>query len=149
MWTVKTFRNIEFRDLERERVAATSLVQSHSAERILILAEPRPTFTGGRTAQESDLVWDAATREERGVVVAPVGRGGQWTYHGPGQIVVYPIASLRHLTGSSRRVEWFLNEFRQAIQRALTAVAVKSVTGDRPYGVYVEGSKLGKSAFLI
>jgi lipoyl(octanoyl) transferase len=61
----------------------------------LVLTEHEPVFTVGlRTGAAKHLVWDAATREREGVVVHETNRGGDITYHGPGQLVAYPIVSL-------------------------------------------------------
>jgi lipoyl(octanoyl) transferase len=61
----------------------------------LVFTEHDPVFTIGlRRGAETHLVWDTATLAQAGVAVANTNRGGDITYHGPGQIVGYPILSL-------------------------------------------------------
>ena len=62
-------------------------------ERFLLL-EHHPVFTLGRNASAEDVVADRGWLEERGVEVFESNRGGQVTYHGPGQLVGYPIVDL-------------------------------------------------------
>jgi lipoyl(octanoyl) transferase len=58
---------------------------------VLLLLEHPPVYTLGRRADETNLVTDAAWRDARGITVHEVDRGGDVTYHGPGQLVGYPI----------------------------------------------------------
>lgn len=61
----------------------------------LVLTEHEPVFTVGlRTGAEKHLLWDAPRRAREGVDVHETNRGGDITYHGPGQLVAYPIVSL-------------------------------------------------------
>ena len=60
----------------------------------LMLLEHPPTYTLGRRALEDDLVYKEAQRAARGISLFNVDRGGRATYHGPGQLVGYPIMEL-------------------------------------------------------
>ena len=61
----------------------------------LVLTEHDPVFTHGQRAGAlANLVWDAPRLEREGIAVLPTNRGGDITYHGPGQIVGYPIVCL-------------------------------------------------------
>ena len=61
----------------------------------LVFTEHEPVFTLGlRSGAETHLVWNPARLAQEGVTVARTNRGGDITYHGPGQIVGYPIVSL-------------------------------------------------------
>src|SRR5512141_2824379 len=60
----------------------------------LLLLEHPHTYTFGRRGQAENLLWDEAERARRGVEVAWVDRGGDVTYHGPGQLVGYPLLPL-------------------------------------------------------
>ncbi|HEY2774151.1 MAG TPA: lipoyl(octanoyl) transferase LipB [Candidatus Binatia bacterium] len=64
---------------------------------VLVLVAHPPTFTLGRHAPEADIVLNRAELERRGIVVARSDRGGRATYHGPGQVVLYPIVSIADL----------------------------------------------------
>jgi lipoyl(octanoyl) transferase len=60
---------------------------------VIALQHP-PVFTAGRRAAEDELLWDEATVTARGGAVRRIDRGGSFTFHGPGQLVVYPILGL-------------------------------------------------------
>ena len=83
---------------EPARLAQEALVAQRLAGEIgdtLVFTEHDPVFTVGlRTGAEQHLVWDAARLAAEGVEVVKTNRGGDITYHGPGQLVGYPIVSL-------------------------------------------------------
>jgi lipoyl(octanoyl) transferase len=60
---------------------------------VIVLQHP-PVFTAGRRAAEDELLWDEAAVTARGGAVRKIDRGGSFTFHGPGQLVVYPILGL-------------------------------------------------------
>jgi lipoyl(octanoyl) transferase len=60
----------------------------------LFLLEHPHTFTLGKRAESNNILWDEITLKERGVTVRQADRGGDVTYHGPGQLVGYPILPL-------------------------------------------------------
>ena len=60
----------------------------------LLLLEHPHTYTFGRRGQAKNLLWDAAELARREVTVHWVDRGGDVTYHGPGQLVGYPLLTL-------------------------------------------------------
>jgi len=60
----------------------------------LILLEHPPVFTAGRRAKQDELRWDPADVAARGGIVRRIDRGGSFTFHGPGQLVGYPILDL-------------------------------------------------------
>jgi lipoate-protein ligase B len=68
----------------------------------LLLLEHPPTYTFGRRGDRKNLLWNEAELEQRGIQVYWVDRGGDVTYHGPGQLVGYPILKLRHPLESGR-----------------------------------------------
>ena len=83
---------------EPTRLAQEALVAQRLAGEVgdtLVFTEHDPVFTVGlRTGAEQHLVWDAARLAAEGVEVVKTNRGGDITYHGPGQLVGYPIVSL-------------------------------------------------------
>lgn len=60
----------------------------------VILLEHPPVFTAGRRAKDEELLWDEPSVEARGGLVRRIDRGGSFTFHGPGQLVGYPILGL-------------------------------------------------------
>jgi lipoyl(octanoyl) transferase len=68
----------------------------------LMLLEHPPTFTFGRRGRADHLLWDKRTLEARGVQIHWVDRGGDVTFHGPGQLVGYPLLPLGKVGGDGR-----------------------------------------------
>ena len=82
------------RDVARRRGEGTL------PDTILLLQHPH-TYTLGRRAGQSDVLLEADALEEIGARVYSVDRGGEATYHGPGQIVGYPVVDVRHMGGAT------------------------------------------------
>ena len=78
-------------DLQRSLVEE---VRSGAAPGTLLLLEHPHVFTMGRKGLAEHVLWDDAERERRGVELVWSDRGGDATYHGPGQLVGYPIIDL-------------------------------------------------------
>jgi lipoyl(octanoyl) transferase len=73
-----------------------------------VLLEHAPVFTAGRRAKPEELLWSAEEVAERDAEVHRVDRGGSFTFHGPGQLVGYPIVDLGHTPDAAahlRRME--------------------------------------------
>ncbi|MBD0316115.1 MAG: lipoyl(octanoyl) transferase LipB [Nitrospiraceae bacterium] len=89
--------------LHRERI------QGQRGDTVLVLEHP-PVYTVGRSAQASHWGGSEDRLRAQGADVQRVNRGGSVTYHGPGQIVVYPILQVtRHATGP-RQLVWLLED---------------------------------------
>jgi len=82
-------------DRQKEMVAAR-LETPELADEILLLEHP-PTYTLGRSGKLDHLLLDEAALDAQGFTVRWVDRGGDITYHGPGQLVGYPILNLQRL----------------------------------------------------
>lgn len=105
----------------------------------LILVEHPPTLTFGRSTPSSHLLASALTLEQLQVDVFEVERGGEATYHGPGQLVGYPILDL---TRRGRDVHAYLRRLEEVLVRALADWGVR--TGRLPgrTGVWVGEEKI-------
>jgi lipoyl(octanoyl) transferase len=80
----------------------------------VILLQHSPVFTAGRRAKLEHLVWSEDEATARGAEVRHIDRGGSFTFHGPGQLVGYPI---RHLGGKPDAVR-YLRSLEEAVIRA-------------------------------
>jgi lipoyl(octanoyl) transferase len=111
---------------------------------VLILEHP-PVYTLGRKTRLSHWGGNASALCDDGVELHHVNRGGSVTFHGPGQIVVYPILKLdRHATGP-RQLVWLLEEV------VIQVLELWNITGSRIVGkpgVWIMTPEPQKIAFL-
>ncbi len=90
---------LELQEAVRERRIAGELGD------VLLLVEHPPVYTRGRRSRDGDLPFAPAWYAEQGIDVVPVRRGGQLTYHGPGQLVGYPIMEIEDVVAYLRTME--------------------------------------------
>ncbi len=104
---------------------------------VVLLCEHPPVITLGRSADRANVLADPEALASAGVVIEPIERGGDVTYHGPGQLMIYPIVKLR------RGVVEFLASVAGAIVDAASALGVSGAAWQRdPAGVWIGGAKL-------
>ena len=107
-------------------------VRDGSQPETLLLLEHPHTYTRGRLAPDSDLLLDEATLVARGISVVETDRGGLITYHGPGQLVAYPIIRLRGRGGP----HWYVRTLEQVIIKVLAEFGLAATTVDGRTGVW-------------
>lgn len=141
-WEVIIRRNIAWDDLEAEQLSLVEKVKSNSKTAYLLFSEPSPTFTFGRNSDPNELLWSKDLLKAHRIQIYPVSRGGKWTYHGPGQILLYPILHLPTLGYSSKSVRAFLEDFRLGAKEALEKLGVQNLSPQEPFGLYLDQKKL-------
>jgi lipoate-protein ligase B len=141
-WEVIIRRNIAWDDLESEQNSLIEKVKSNPKVAYLLFSEPSPTFTFGRNSKSEELLWSNDLIRSHRVQISPVSRGGKWTYHGPGQILLYPILHLPTLGYSSKSVRAFLEDFRTGVREALEELGVHNLSLQEPFGIYLNEKKL-------
>jgi len=110
---------------------------------VVWLLEHPPTFTAGRHGRREDLFLDDAALAAMGAAFATVDRGGQMTWHGPGQSVGYAIVDLR----AGRRVRAFVEALVGAMADA--AGLAGAAPGADAMGLYAGGRKLGSVGIRV
>lgn len=118
------------------------LVAARAAGRVpnlLILLEHPPTYTLGRAANPGHVLMDEGERRRRGVTVHAVERGGDVTYHGPGQLVGYPIVDLRT---RGQDVHRFLRDLEEVLIRVLDDFGIRGQRVPGFTGVWVGDEKV-------
>lgn len=113
----------------------------------IILLQHEPVYTLG-TGSDSNFIKGHGTKNkienpanEIEIDVVRIERGGEVTYHGPGQLVAYPILDLR---GYKKDLHWYMRALEEAIIVALTNVGIRGATReDGVTGVWVNGKKIG------
>jgi lipoyl(octanoyl) transferase len=105
---------------------------------VLLLLEHPPTYTRGRRSGAQDLPFPESFYREKGIEVHATDRGGKLTYHGPGQLVGYPIVAVQDVIRHVRLME-------DAIVAALAQVGIdahaRAQDGPDYTGVWVGGSR--------
>ena len=124
----------------QERLAA-SIARGDQPPTLLLLEHPH-TFTFGRRGHQENLLWDEAARAARQVEVLWVDRGGDVTYHGPGQLVGYPLIPLGKLESTGRLPQadyvGFLRQLEQVLIVALARLGLASGVQPGLTGVWVQ-----------
>ena len=105
----------------------------------LILLEHPPVITVGRSGDGTNVLVPRARLAELGVGLFEIDRGGDVTYHGPGQLVGYPIIALQ---GERKDVHRYLRALEQVLINMLRACGIDGVRDERNTGVWAGGDKL-------
>ena len=124
----------------RMQKALAEYVKDEANPDQLVMLSHNPVFTLGRNATMADIHVSPEFCEERGVEIQQTDRGGEVTYHGPGQIVVYPICNLAGGRQDVGRLVWGLEEamIRTAADFCVAADRLKGAPGiwvDTPRGL--------------
>lgn len=106
----------------------------------LLFVDYPPIITLGRGGKREHLLAGPKELCKRGVRVYPAGRGGDITYHGPGQLVVYPVLDLK---GWHRDIHRYLRTLERCLVKMLLDFGILSETLPGATGVWVEGRKIG------
>ena len=120
--------------LEWQRDLARAKIDGDLAEDLVLLLEHEPVVTLGRGARDSNVVASPKLLEGAGVSTVEVERGGDVTYHGPGQLVGYPILDLNRW---KRDLHWYLRQLEQTLIDALSELGLASFRYPAFTGVWV------------
>jgi lipoyl(octanoyl) transferase len=123
-------------ELQRERVAQR---KAGAIPDTLLLLEHPHVYTLGRNARQENLLVSAEWLAARGAQVFQTDRGGDVTYHGPGQLVGYPILDLTH---HRRDISWYMRSLEEVFIRTARAWGIEAVRSPGAAGVWVGNDKL-------
>jgi lipoate-protein ligase B len=139
LWVADLGRRPYTEALDLQRELARARITGELAQDILLLVEHPPVVTLGRSAKEGHLVIGRGTLALRGIEVHEVERGGDVTFHGPGQLVGYPIVDLRR---HKQDLHWYLRQLEEALIRAVSQYGIASERNPAYTGVWTRGRKL-------
>ena len=131
--------------LEHQR-AVHGAVASGDMPSTLFLMEHKPTITLGRNALSEHVLCDEAGLEKAGVNLIATDRGGDVTYHGPGQLVAYPVFDLNKWKTS---VDWYLRTLEGTVIVALDSYGLKGERLPKFTGVWVDGKKVAAIGIAV
>lgn len=105
----------------------------------MLLLEHRPVYTLGRSAAEDHILYSEEALRQAGIERVVTTRGGDVTYHGPGQLVGYPII---HLGEAGLRVLEYVTALEATLIRAVVTYGIEAGRDARNRGVWVGDDKL-------
>jgi len=131
---------VEYADgLELQRQFQEARRASTVNDTLLLLEHP-PVLTLGRGAKDANIITPRPVLESLGVAVFETDRGGDVTYHGPGQLVGYPLL---HLVPGKQDVRKYVRNIEEVIIRTLADFEIAGTRMPQWPGVWVEQSRLG------
>lgn len=125
--------------LELQRSLAAKRISGEVPEDVLLLVEHPPVVTLGRSSKDGHLTASPELLRARGVELFEVERGGDVTFHGPGQLVGYPIIDLKR---HKQDLHWYLRTVEQALIDTLAAFAIPAERNAGYTGVWTKGKKI-------
>jgi lipoate-protein ligase B len=113
---------------------------------LLLFLEHPHVITLGRRGNRTHLIAPSEVLEEMGIPIFHVERGGDVTYHGPGQLVVYPILDLK---GYGYRLIRYIDQLEEVILRVLKDFGMEGRRDSLNRGVWVNGDKIASIGVTI
>lgn len=120
-------------------------VEERLPDLLLILEHPH-VITLGRRGDRSFLLVSTEALKEKGIALFQVERGGEVTYHGPGQLIGYPILNLKDY---GFRVAQYVDELEEIIIRTLRDFGIEGRRDTRNRGVWVQDKKIASIGIAI
>lgn len=113
---------------------------------VVLILEHSPVFTLGRRASTENLKVSNAFLERKKIPVIPVDRGGDITFHGPGQLVIYPIVDL---TKAGLKVLDYVTGLEEIMLRTVSGWKIPAERNSANRGIWVAGRKLGSVGISV
>jgi lipoyl(octanoyl) transferase len=139
LWIVRLGRMGYEEALEYQREVARQRISGAIPEDVLLLVEHPPVVTLGRSSKGKNLISSPAFLASKGVELFEVERGGDVTFHGPGQLVGYPIIDLKR---HRQDLHWYLRSVEEALIRTLGEYGISGERSVGYTGVWTNGRKI-------
>jgi lipoate-protein ligase B len=131
---------------ELQQAVVRARLEKRNSQDVILFVEHPPVFTLGRRGGIENLTVSDAFLKTAGIQVIQVERGGDITYHGPGQMVVYPILNLDRQRLGITDLVFMLEEI---MIRVSGSVGVQADRNPRNRGVWVGKKKLGSIGLAV
>jgi lipoate-protein ligase B len=125
--------------LELQRNLAHERISGAIPQDVLLLLEHPPVVTLGRSSKEKHLIASPEFLAQHGVELFEVERGGDVTFHGPGQLVGYPIIDLKR---HKQDLHWYLRQLEQVLIDMLGVYGISAERRSGLTGVWTRGKKI-------
>lgn len=139
LWVIKLGLIRYAEALELQRNIAAARIAGEIPEDVLLLLEHPPVVTLGRGSRGAHLTSSPEFLAARGVELFEVERGGDVTFHGPGQLVGYPIFDLKR---HKQDLHWYLRQVEEALIRTLAESGIPAERNAGYTGVWTAGRKI-------
>lgn len=136
---IHTFEMIDYKEAWDMQKQVVQAVDHEACEPTLFLLEHPPTYTIGSQRHPEHLLLSPNELKERGIQVYEIDRGGDITYHGPGQLVGYPIV---RLDGPRLDLHGYLRNLEEVIIRYLASLGIEGSRKPEFTGVWVGELKI-------
>jgi lipoic acid synthetase len=141
---VQDWGTVEYEEaLRRQRAMAEERIADKAPDR-LVLTEHPPVVTLGRSGSDADLRLPEEALQQQGIGVSHVERGGQATFHGPGQVVAYPIVKLHE-----QDLHVFLRGTLGAMEEVLESYGLSPERKEGQPGLWVKGAKISSIGVAV
>jgi len=130
-------------DLQREVFAQ---IKNRGSPSTLILCRHYPVITLGRPAKRNNILIPQPELKNKGISVYEIERGGDVTYHGPGQLTAYPIFNLAHL---KKDIHFYLRLLEETVIDTLSSLGIYGNTSFGLTGVWVAARKIASIGIAI
>jgi lipoate-protein ligase B len=125
--------------LSFQREVAAQRITKAIPQDVLLVVEHPPVITLGRSSKEAHLLVTPEILAQRGVELFEVERGGDVTFHGPGQLVGYPIVDL---TEHTQDLHWYLRQVEEVLIRSVAPFGIVAERVAGKTGIWTQGRKL-------
>jgi len=139
LWTVSLGHLGYLEALELQRSLARDRISGAIPQDLLLLVEHPPVVTLGRSSKQKHLVASPEFLQSKGVELFDVERGGDVTFHGPGQLVGYPIIDLKR---HRQDLHWYLRKIEEALINSLDDYGIPGERNTAYTGVWTRGKKI-------
>lgn len=112
----------------------------------LLLLEHYPVITIGKSGNNLNILFNEDTLKNKGVSIYHTDRGGDVTYHGPGQLVGYPVLNLRYY---KKDVKWYVKSLEEVLIKVLNEYGIKAEIIPKLIGVWVKNKKIASIGVRI
>ncbi|MFH0828004.1 MAG: lipoyl(octanoyl) transferase LipB [Candidatus Omnitrophota bacterium] len=121
-------------------------IKTGSLKSVLVFCRHYPVITYGRGVKSGNLKADELVLSGRGIKIYPADRGGDVTYHGPGQLVVYPIFNLEFF---KKDLHYFLRFLEKTVIAVLSEFGINGSIREGLTGVWVERKKISSIGITV
>jgi lipoyl(octanoyl) transferase len=135
----KHLGRISYDDATRLQDDTWSRVVSGDAAECIFTLEHDPVITIGRRGEQGDVLLPEQALAERGVTVVRADRGGEVTYHGPGQLVIYPILNIKK---RGIAVGDLVRGVAGSVNQVLAALEINATYDGQNPGLWCDGKKI-------